>query len=199
MCHSLPLDASFWFNLSQLDRFIADQIRSLGCRHCAGKLHVANYPRKPRGEHRDVLGPDYTQRLSFCCSRCRKRTTPPSLRFLGRKVYLGSIIVVLTAGVDALDQQQRDALLDTLQLPTQTLYRWRCWWREHVPQTPTWKALSGWFSPPIVPKHLPGDLLSRLQGCTLGLRLQQLAVLIQALTTSSCSYSVRVTMDTHKM
>lgn len=199
MCHSLLLDASFWFNLSQLDHVIADQVKRRGCQHCSGKLHVANYPRKPRGEHRDVLGADYTQRLSFCCSLCRRRTTPPSLRFLGRKVYLSSLIVVLSAGVDVLDQQQRDTLLDALQVPAQTLYRWRCWWREHVPGTPTWKALSGWFSPPIPAQHLPGELLARLQGTTLNLRLQRLLVLIQALTTRSCSHSVRVAVDTHKM
>ncbi|MFK7893981.1 MAG: hypothetical protein AB8B63_24415 [Granulosicoccus sp.] len=199
MCHSSVLDASFWSNLSQLDRVIADQIQCQGCQHCAGKLHVANYPRKPRGEHRDVLGPDYTQRLSFCCSLCRKRTTPPSLRFLGRKVYLAGIVVVLSAGVVALDQKQRDALLEALQVPTQTLHRWRRWWSGYVPLTPTWKALSGWFSPPVQTQALPGELLARLQGSTLGLRLQQLLVLMQALTTRSCSCSLRVIVDTHKM
>lgn len=199
MCHSFALDASFWLNLSQLDRSIADQIQCQGCPHCAGKLHVANYPRKPRGEHRSLLGANYTQRLSFCCSQCRKRTTPPSLRFLGRKVYLGSVIIVLSAGVDALNQQQRNTLLETLQVPLQTLHRWRRWWSEHVPDTPTWKALGGWFSPPIVAKHLPGELLARLQGSTVSVRLQQLLVLIKALTTGSCSHSVRVSIDTQKM
>ena len=195
MCHSSALDASFWLNLLQFDRYIADQVQSLGCQYCAGKLHLANYSRKPRGEHRDLLGEDYTQRLSFCCSLCRKRTTPPSLRFLGRKVYLASIIVVLSAGTDALSQQQRTTLLEQLQVPPQTLYRWRRWWSEHVPETRTWKALSGWFSPPIATRHLPGELLARLHGSSLGLRLQQLGVLIQALTTSSCSHLVRVSME----
>lgn len=199
MCHSSPLDTSFWSNLSQLDRFIADQIQSQGCQYCSGKLHVANYPRKPRGEHRDVLGPDYTQRLSFCCSLCRKRTTPPSLRFLGRKVYLAGIVVLLSAGVVALGQQQRDVLLEALAVPTQTLHRWRRWWSGYLPDTPTWKAISGRFSPPIQAQALPGELLSRLQGSTLGLRVQQLLVLMQALTTHTCSRLVRVTMDTHKM
>jgi hypothetical protein len=34
------------------------------------------------------LDKGYGQRFSFCCAvgGCRKRTTPPSLRFLGRKV-----------------------------------------------------------------------------------------------------------------
>ncbi len=199
MCQSLSLDASFWFTLSQLDRFIADQVKSHGCPHCAGKLHVANYPRKPRGEHRAILGPDFTQRLGFCCSVCRLRTTPPSVRFLGRKVYLGSTIPLLSADLNAVSQEQRDTLLDALEVPAQTLHRWRRWWTDHVPVPPTWRALSGWFSPPIQPQRLPGGLLTRLHGSTLGLRLKQLLVLIQALTTRSCLHNVRVLVDTHKM
>jgi len=35
--------------------------------------------------------------LSFCCALdgCRSRATPPSLRFLGRKVYLAAIVVLI--------------------------------------------------------------------------------------------------------
>ena len=42
---------------------------------------------------------DYGYRLSFCCDRdgCRKRATPPSVRFLGRKVYLGAVVVLVAA------------------------------------------------------------------------------------------------------
>lgn len=199
MCQSLPLNASFWFTLFQLDRHIAEQARNMGCSHCHGKLHVANYPRKPRGVHRDVLGPEYTRRLSFCCSLCHKRTTPPSVRFLGRKVYLGSIITLLSAGAHALSPAQRDALLDELDVPAQTLHHWRRWWIRYVPASPTWRSLSGWFSPPIQPHGLPGELLIRLQGSTLALQLKQLLTLICPLTTGSCSLSVRVLLETHKM
>ncbi len=199
MCQSLPLNAGFWFTLFQLDQHIADRVRNLGCSHCRGKLHVANYPRKPRGVHRDVLGPEYTQRLSFCCSVCHRRTTPPSVRFLGRKVYLASIITLLSAGAHALSPAQRNALLDTLDVPAQTLHRWRRWWTRHVPATPTWRSLSGWFSPPIQPRGLPGELLIRLQGSSLSLQLKQLLTLISPLTTGSCPHSVRVLLDTHKM
>jgi len=97
VCQSLPLDASLWHALFLLDGDIAEQVRHQGCPHCAGKLYVANYPRKPRGVKRQILGPHYTQRFSFCCSVCHKRTTPPSVRFLGRKVYLGAFITLISA------------------------------------------------------------------------------------------------------
>lgn len=83
MCHALLEDASFWAFIHQLDIDIAAQVQRQGCPHCGGKLHSACYPRKPRGVCRHVLGEAYCWRLSFCCasSDCRRRCTPPSLRF----------------------------------------------------------------------------------------------------------------------
>ena len=55
-----------------------------------------NGHRKPRGRPLG-LGPEDDWRLSFCCAvdGCRTRATPPSLRFLGRKVYLATIVVLV--------------------------------------------------------------------------------------------------------
>ena len=142
---SLPLDASFWLTLFKLDWHIADRVHHQGCPHCAGKLYVANYPHKPRGIARDKLGPHYCQHFSFCCSVCHKLTTLPSVRFLGRKVYLGASITLMSAGVHGLSSAQRAALLDELDVPAQTRHRWRCWWIRHVPASATWRSLSGWF------------------------------------------------------
>ncbi len=68
-----------------------------GC-SCGGRLHSANYPRAPRGGP-DHLPEEYRSRFSFCCDRdgCRKRMTPPSVRFLGRKVYLGAVVILVSA------------------------------------------------------------------------------------------------------
>lgn len=201
MCHSALLDSSFWVKLFHIDRQIAEQVRSAGCQHCeaGGALHVANYPRKPRGEHREVLGPQYAHRLSFCCALCRRRTTPPSVRFLGRKVYLGAIISLISAGFDALDDDQRSRLIEVLNLPAQTLYRWRLWWSKQVPASQCWHALSGWFSPPIPPSRLPGELLARLHGADLGTRTIRLLQLMAPLTTTTDPHSMRVVAGTHKM
>ena len=52
-------------------------------------------------EHREVgpgdLPDEYRYRFSFCCDRdgCRKRVTPPSVRFLGRRVYLGAVVILI--------------------------------------------------------------------------------------------------------
>ena len=85
MYHDLPRSASFWSFLLAVDEDLAEKTRKKGC-PCGGRLHCANYLRKPRGTP-DQLPEPQRLRLSFCCDRdgCRKRVTPPSVRFLGRK------------------------------------------------------------------------------------------------------------------
>jgi hypothetical protein len=97
MYHELPRGASFWLFLFSIDQDLAETTREKAC-PCGGRLHRANYPRKPRGGPDDLPEP-YRQRFSFCCERdgCRKRTTPPSVRFLGRKVYLGAVVILISA------------------------------------------------------------------------------------------------------
>ena len=97
MYHVLLRDASFWTFLFEADKKLAHEACQQGC-PCGGRLHSANYPRKPRGGGEN-LPESYTCRLSFCCDRdgCRKRTTPPSVRFLGRKVYLAAVVVLVAA------------------------------------------------------------------------------------------------------
>ena len=97
MYHDLPRDASFWSFLFSVDQDLAETARKKAC-PCGGRLHCANYPRKPRGAP-DQLPEPQCLRLSFCCDRdgCRKRVTPPSVRFLGRKVYLGAVVILVSA------------------------------------------------------------------------------------------------------
>ena len=61
-------------------------------------MHSASFARQPRGGPAG-LDAECERRLSFCCAAadCRKRLTPPSVRFLGRKVYLGAVVVLPTA------------------------------------------------------------------------------------------------------
>ena len=76
------------------DRDLADERQRQCCADCGARLDVANFNRKPRGRPLK-LGPEHNRRFSFCCRRdgCRGRATPPSLRFLGRRVYVAAIVV----------------------------------------------------------------------------------------------------------
>ena len=97
MYHDLPRTARFWSFLLAVDQDLADETRKKAC-PCGGRLHSANYLRKPRGTP-GQLSEQECLRLSFCCDRdgCRKRVTPPSVRFLGRKVYFGAIVILISA------------------------------------------------------------------------------------------------------
>jgi len=83
---SLLQDSKYFDLLLKLDEELAAEYRRAGC-DCGGVLHSARYDRKPRGGPAGV-GPTSGVRFSFCCATegCRRRATPSSLRFLGRKV-----------------------------------------------------------------------------------------------------------------
>ena len=119
------------------------------------------------------------------------------MRFLGRKVYLGVIVVLLTALHHGLTEARCRRLLEALEVPAQTLWRWRRWWREQFAQTPCWRALAGRFMPPLAVDQLPAALLERLAGSGLAERLVHLLVLISASTTTTGS--ARVGSDPQRM
>ena len=96
--------------------------------------------------HREDLPPQYSQRASFCCAvdGCRKRrATPPSLRFLGRKVYLAAMVVLISALRCGLTPKRVNRLAQSVSVPRRTLERWRCWWREVFAGSAFWKGSLG--------------------------------------------------------
>ncbi len=161
MWHALLRDTRFFDLLYALDRDLADQTRSQGC-PCGGRLDQAHYPRKPRGGPAD-LSPDRERRFSFCCARdgCRGRATPPSVRFLGRRVYFGVVVVWVTAMAHGVTPRRAAELRAQLGIDRRTLARWRRWWREHFPASAFWREQRARLSPPLSDKGLPGTLLDR--------------------------------------
>ena len=145
----------------KFDHELAEQTRSEGCR-CGGALHRADYPRKPRGCSWEVR-PDYSSRLSFCCAKCRKRSTSKSVRFLGRRVYL-ALAVVLVSARPAGPTPAAARLGHVLGVARHTLQRWRGWWHEQFPLTPLWRAACARFMPPVPTEDLPAELLERFTG-----------------------------------
>ena len=159
MCHQLPCGASFWSFLLSVDQDIADRARREAC-PCGGRLHCANFPRKPRGCP-DGLPEGYSERLSFCCDRdgCRKRVTPPSVRFLGRKVYLAAIVVLIAAMRQGLTPRRVRELSRLVGADRATICRWQGFWQEQFPQTPFWKVARARLVPTIDVAVLPRSLL----------------------------------------
>lgn len=159
MCQNLPR-TNFWAFLLSIDQDLAESTRRKGC-PCGGRLHRANYPRKPRG-CLDGLREQYSHRLSFCCERdgCRKRMTPPSVRFLGRKVYLGAVVVLIAAMRQGPTPRRVSELSRLIGADRATISRWQRYWREHFPETPFWKVARGRLVPAVNVEVLPRSLLN---------------------------------------
>ncbi len=184
MCHAFLSDPNFYDLLFRLDEDLAGEVRAAGCA-CGGVLHSARYPRKPRGM-RTALGEAYETRLSFCCARegCRRRRTPPSVRFLGRRVYLGTVVVLVTALCHGPSHVRLTQLREWFGVSIRTLNRWRKWWREVFVGTPFWQAVKGRFVPPLQSRVLPAGLLERFAGTEMPRPLIELLRFLTPLTVA---------------
>jgi hypothetical protein len=172
--------------LLRFDDDLAAECRSGRCRRCNGVLHSARYRRKPRGL-RGPLSPGYGWRSSFCCARrdCRKRATPASFRFLGRKVYLGAVVVLISALRCGLTPTRMRYLEELVGVNRRTVGRWRRWWCEELVDTPFWRAASGTLMPPVQHSELPASLLERFAGSALEQLLGLLRCILPITTASA--------------
>lgn len=163
MYHELLRDATFWAFLFTIDQDLAEHCRQAGC-CCGGRLHGANYPRKPRGPR--GLPDEYRYRLSFCCARdgCRKRVTPPSVRFLGRKVYLGVVVILVSAMRQGPTPRRIRELTELFGASRRTIYRWRDFWNEHFPKTTFWQLARARLVPVFEIVDFPRSLLEAFVG-----------------------------------
>ena len=99
MLNSLFGDSSFsnarvWAFLKTIDAAEAETYRSAGCPRCGGELHSPTYPRKPHGLAPELR--DDSRRFSFCCAACRRRVSPPSSRFFGRRFRVAPLFLVVS-------------------------------------------------------------------------------------------------------
>jgi hypothetical protein len=161
MLHDSPLKEEFFAWMTDLDLRVAREVAAARCPLCGGPLHQGNYERKPRGGLLAGAGEAFRTRYSLCCGWCRKRALPPSLRFLGRRVYLGAVVVLATV-VAQVASTLKGARAVTA-VPGRTLRRWGAWWLSTFPATRTWTELRPRFMPPPPDEaDLPRSLVERL-------------------------------------
>lgn len=156
MWHILGISAEEFCQQSlQSDVQIAEWTRARHC-PCGGRLHQANYGRKPRGIPDDCV--KYMDcRFSFCCASpgCRRRVTPPSVRFMERRVYVAVVVLMACAGWSD---------VDTSEVPTRTRKRWRGYFVTQLVETWRWRQIRARFAWPVDESKLPGSLLERFEG-----------------------------------
>lgn len=183
MCLKILEDSRLYVMLLKCDEDLAATARASGC-SCGGVLHSARYARKPWGWV--VAQPDgYDRRHSFCCAEdgCRKRTTPPSVRFLGPKVYLGAVVALVTALRHGANARRAAELRRAIGASRRTLARWRTWWRELFTATPFWRAARALWVPAVSEAELPASLLERFVDGAEWMRLFRLLDFIAPVTT----------------
>lgn len=186
MSHPLLASARFHEALLAFDEQAAADAKRRGCGVCGGRLDVADYARKPRGAP-EGLSKAWSRRLSFCCAvdGCRKRLTPPSVRFLGRRVHTGVMVVLAAVLAHGLKGTRIRKLREVLDVDRRTLERWRRWWVEELPRTDLWTELSGRLDRPSSTRELPHSLFVRMEGADEEERLHRFLRLLTPISHSA--------------
>lgn len=164
MFDPFEMGSEFFEGLTAMDEAIVAHAAVEPCRDCGGPLYRGDYPRKPRGGRLAGAAEAFTRRFSLCCGRdgCRRRATPPSFRFLGRRVYVGAVVIV-TAAI-AFTAITVRAAIEATGVPAVTTRRWSRWWRGPFTMTRPFIELSARMVPGPDPRRLPIALLERLAG-----------------------------------
>jgi hypothetical protein len=182
VCHALLSDPAFFRFLCRIDAEFAEKTRLGRCPECSGPLHVGDFPRKPRGVPTCVRK-EYSSRLSFTCGWCDARSTPASVRFLGRRVYVAVVLMLVSPPAGSASR----TVGDLLEVPTRTVQRWRAWWRGEFFRTPFWQSVRARISPPLRGDELPRGLLERFGGSNNRERMAQLLRFLCPLSTGFVS------------
>lgn len=183
MSHEHDLEWKFLAGLGEVDAERARRVQLEGCPHCGGPLDRADFPRKPRGELGEAADA-YTRRLSLCCrvEGCRSRATPPSLRFLGRKVYFAALVVIASAIGRDTPLVGRGRVREVKGVPVRTVRRWLVWWQTVFVLSAFWTEAKALFGAPVAVEQLPVSLLKRIAGEN---AVRRTLALIAPITTTS--------------
>jgi hypothetical protein len=166
MSHNFLWNAKFHLLLTTIDQDLAQQIQEKGCSECGHKLHQANYPRSPVGMPAQFRT-HYDERLSFCCDNCRKRITPFSVRFFGRRWYPAPLFLLISSLMRSVSERHLDQLKQHFGLivSESTWKRWRLWWRESFVTTRFWQYAKGLIPTALeTNKSFPRALLDAFEG-----------------------------------
>ena len=185
MCFQLLHAGRLFALLLEIDRLVAEKFHFAPCprKGCSGVLHTSWYRRLLRGLLPSVrVDKDFNKRFSFCCSRegCRHRVTPPSVRFLGRKTYIGVAVVLMSAMCEGLTPRRVQVLREALGVDRRTLVHWREWWREEFVKTACWKELRAGLAGRVDERDLPLSVWERF-----GLNMEGLVELLKHLSPLS--------------
>jgi len=189
VCHAGLSPTNFHALLLQIDLDLVDQAQRQGCSHCGGVLHRADYPRKPWRVNPRV-GWCYERRFSLCCERdgCRRRNTPGTVRFLGRRRHVAVMVILVSALSHGVKGRRGERLRQALKVSRRTLTRWRAWWRDSFVASGFWRAVRGRLVSVLDVRPLPAALAEAFEGRSRRERLLRLLRFLAPLSSSGSDY-----------
>jgi hypothetical protein len=104
------------------------------------------------------------------------------VRFLGRRVYLAAMLVLVSAMQHGASRVRMAKLHELFGVSRWTVCRWRRWWLKVFDQTSFWQKHRGRFGQPPVRSTLPASLLECFIGAELHERLSSLLRFLSPLT-----------------
>lgn len=184
MFEDIELGSEFFEGLVAVDEAVRARVAAGGCDHCGGPLHRSDYDRKPRGGLAAAAAEAFGRRFSLCCGRegCRRRATPPSLRFLGRRVYVGA--AVLFASIVAMAMTSARASRRATGIAARTTRRWARWWRERFVATAVFAQLAAQVIG-LERRRLPACLLEAVAAAPADAAVRTVLSWLAPLTTTS--------------
>ena len=112
---------------------------------------------------------------------------PPSLRFFGRRVYLGPVFVLVCAMVHGITEKRAATLYELVGVNVRTLARWRDWWQNTFPRSLFWQAARARFTASPQESFLPASLLESFSQPTQSERLLAMLKFLAPLSRGSNS------------
>jgi hypothetical protein len=87
------------------------------------------------------------------------------VRFLGRRVYVGLVVLLIAVLEESATPARRRRLQKLVgDVSARTIERWRRWWREAFAKTALWWQIRAGLPGEIDTARLPGALLERFSG-----------------------------------
>lgn len=85
--------------------------------------------------------------------------TPALTRFLGRRVYVSIVVLLVAAMTQGPSAKRLSVLRSELGITAQTIRRWCHYWKRIFTEQSSWRYQRGNFMPPIDEESLPLALL----------------------------------------
>jgi hypothetical protein len=86
------------------------------------------------------------------------------LRFLGPKIYVAAIVVLIAIMQHGATRPRMRELTEVIGVDRRTVERWRVWWRDSFTATAFWQVARAAFMPSVDQDRLPAALIERFSG-----------------------------------